>query len=121
MAERRVGSGVQGPGSRKYGEKEMHHGEPTHGGGGEKTGAGGKPPLRMIAWELTRNCNLNCVHCRARASCGPFEGELTTDEWLNVIDQTGRYSFITFTGGEVFVRKDFMQMLEYACSKRPCR
>ena len=40
-------------------------------------GAGG-PPLRMVAWELTRNCNLNCMHCRARASCGPFEGELST-------------------------------------------
>ena len=30
-------------------------------------------PLRMIAWELTRNCNLNCVHCRARASAGPHD------------------------------------------------
>lgn len=46
------------------------------------------------------------------------EGELTTEEWLNVIDQTTRYSLITFTGGEVFSRRDFIQILEHACSKR---
>ena len=46
------------------------------------------------------------------------EGELSTEEWLNVIDQTGRLSFITFTGGEVWVRKDFQRIFEHACSKR---
>jgi MoaA/NifB/PqqE/SkfB family radical SAM enzyme len=46
------------------------------------------------------------------------DGELTTEEWLNVVDQTGRFGLITFTGGEVFVRKDFMEIFEHACSKR---
>src|SRR5690606_28990644 len=41
-------------------------------------------------------------------------------EWLNVIDQTGKFSFITFTGGEVFVRRDFMDIIEHASSKRRC-
>ena len=38
------------------------------------------PQLRLVAWEVTRSCNLNCIHCRAAAERGPYEGELTTDE-----------------------------------------
>ena len=40
------------------------------------------PELRMMAWELTRSCNLACVHCRASAECGPYAGELSTEECL---------------------------------------
>ncbi len=40
----------------------------------------------MIAWELTRSCNLACVHCRASAERGPYEGELSTSECLKVMD-----------------------------------
>jgi radical SAM protein with 4Fe4S-binding SPASM domain len=45
------------------------------------------------------------------------EGELSTEEWMDVIRQTPRFSLITFTGGEPFVRKDFMDILTYASSK----
>ena len=38
--------------------------------------------LRLVAWEITRNCNLSCVHCRAAAPHGPFEGELETVQML---------------------------------------
>ncbi len=31
--------------------------------------------LRLVAWEVTRNCNLSCVHCRAAATSGPYAGE----------------------------------------------
>ena len=40
----------------------------------------GEPTLRLVAWETTRNCNLDCVHCRASASLGPHSGELDTSE-----------------------------------------
>lgn len=43
-----------------------------------------------------------------------MEGELTTEEWKSVIDQIPKLSLITFTGGEPFVRKDFMELLTYA-------
>ena len=39
--------------------------------------------LRLVAWETTRNCNLACLHCRAAATMGPYEGELDTDQSLN--------------------------------------
>ena len=38
------------------------------------------PSLRMIAWEVTRNCNLNCIHCRVSADRSPHPGEFSLDE-----------------------------------------
>ena len=38
--------------------------------------------LRMVAWEVTRSCNLACGHCRASALRGPYEGELGTEKCL---------------------------------------
>ncbi len=81
-------------------------------------------PTFHYYFEVTRRCNLRCKMCQyidwleTVPTRIQAEGELTTEEWFNVIDQTGRLSFITFTGGEVFVRKDFMEIFEYACSKR---
>jgi radical SAM protein with 4Fe4S-binding SPASM domain len=46
-----------------------------------------------------------------------MEGEMSTEEWMNVISQVQRFSLVTFTGGEPFVRKDFMDILTYASSK----
>lgn len=81
------------------------------------------PPVHYFM-EITRRCNLRCKMCcfidwlQNTPAKKQAEGELTTEEWLGVIDQTTRYSLITFTGGEVFSRRDFMQILEHACSRR---
>ncbi len=52
------------------------HGHP----GGTAAGGEKKYLPRLIAWETTRSCVLNCVHCRAAAKYGPYPGELATDE-----------------------------------------
>lgn len=70
--------------------------------------------------EITRRCNLRCKMCQYIdwlenvPVSQQREGELPTQVWHNVIDQIGRLAVITFTGGEVFVRKDFMELLEHA-------
>ena len=64
-------------------------------------GPGGMPPLRLIAWEVTRACNLACKHCRAEACLDPWPGEFDTAEAKALIDtfpQTGS-PIIIFTGG----------------------
>ncbi|MEZ4568756.1 MAG: hypothetical protein R2849_00175 [Thermomicrobiales bacterium] len=40
----------------------------------------------ILAWELTRACNLACIHCRAAAQIRRHPLELSTDEALGVID-----------------------------------
>ena len=85
---------------------------------------GASLPTWHYYFEVTRRCNLRCKMCqyitwlKTTPAKTQSEGELSTEEWLDVIDQTNRFSLITFTGGEVFVRKDFMTLLERACSKR---
>ncbi len=78
-----------------------------------------EPQLRMIAWELTRSCNLACVHCRASAAFGPYEGELSTHDVLRVMDDIASFSkpVIILTGGEPLLRADIFDLASYGTGK----
>lgn len=63
---------------------------------------------RLVAWEVTRSCNLNCVHCRAASGRGPYPGELGTARCLEIlaeIRETGT-PIVILTGGEPLLRPD---------------
>ena len=79
----------------------------------------GTPSLRLIAWEVTRSCNLACKHCRAEAHTEPYPGEFSTEEAKALIDtfpETGS-PIIIFTGGEPLMRPDIFDLVLYARSK----
>lgn len=79
----------------------------------------GTPKLRLIAWEVTRACNLVCKHCRAEAITEAPPGELSTEEAKALIDtfpETGS-PIIIFTGGEPLMRKDVFELVRYARDK----
>ena len=75
-------------------------------------------PLRMVAWELDEACNLNCIHCRARANAGPHEGELSLAECRRIIDDIASFASPTLilTGGEPLLRPDIYDIADYAAS-----
>jgi heme b synthase len=77
------------------------------------------PPLRMVAWEITRGCNLSCLHCRALSGEGPYPGELTTEECLQVVDGIVSFSepIVILTGGEPMLRPDVYRIAEYGTAK----
>lgn len=78
-----------------------------------------QPPCRLIAWEVTRSCNLACRHCRGEAHPEPYEGELSTEEAMALIDtfpQVGK-PIIIFTGGDPMMRADVYELVSYAKSK----
>lgn len=64
----------------------------------------------VIAWNLTRRCNLECVHCYI--SAGPSEradGELRTDECLRIADEILALNpapLFILSGGEPLLRDD---------------
>jgi heme b synthase len=70
------------------------------------------PELRLVAWEVTRACNLACKHCRAKAHTEPFPGELTTEEAKALIDTFPRVGrpIVIFTGGEPLLREDIFDL-----------
>ena len=70
---------------------------------------------RLVAWEVTRSCNLNCVHCRASSEKGPYDGELDRVKSLEILDQialVGR-SIIILSGGEPLLRQDIFDLARY--------
>ena len=77
------------------------------------------PPWHYFI-EVTRRCNLRCKMCQYIDWLEQVpvkeqrQGELSTEEWLGVLRQIQRFSLVTFTGGEAFVRKDFMELLAFA-------
>jgi AdoMet-dependent heme synthase len=69
-------------------------------------------PLRL-RFELTRRCNLACVHCKVHCDDAP-EGELNPEEIAMFLDQARNLGTmeIGITGGEVFTRPDIADILE---------
>jgi heme b synthase len=70
----------------------------------------------MVAWELTRGCNLACRHCRAAAMAAIPPGELSTDECLALIDEIASFAQPTLilTGGEPLLRPDLFAIAQHA-------
>jgi len=75
-----------------------------------------KVPLEATL-ELTYGCNLRCVHCYNPTH--KAKGELSTQEFYRIIDQLFQEEcfLITFTGGEIFTRKDSFEIFSYAKKK----
>jgi MoaA/NifB/PqqE/SkfB family radical SAM enzyme len=71
------------------------------------------PPLRY-SLELTYKCNLNCPYCYIGESRN--KNELSSDEWIKVINQIPAWSLITLVGGEPLVRKDFAEIFSKSAS-----
>lgn len=72
--------------------------------------------LRLIFWETTRSCNLECPHCRAKAEKKRSPEELTTQEAKRFLEQAASFSkpIIVFSGGEALLREDIFELIRYA-------
>ncbi len=70
---------------------------------------------RLIAWELTRSCNLDCIHCRAAARFGPYPNELTTEECMTFMEDVASFAkpIMIMTGGEPMLRDDIWDIAQY--------
>jgi AdoMet-dependent heme synthase len=63
--------------------------------------------------DITYRCNERCIHCYLDHD---DHGELTTAEIKDVLDQAAAAGtfFLTLSGGEVLMRRDFFEILEHA-------
>ncbi len=62
------------------------------------------------------NCNQACVHCYAAGQSQSCEQELSTEEWLKIIDKLRAIGVtqVTFTGGEPTMREDLFELIDRA-------
>jgi radical SAM protein with 4Fe4S-binding SPASM domain len=84
----------------------------------------------LLQWHVTERCNLRCAHCYQDNHAG---GELAfpdllgiLDQYVDLMDRWRRESslpvsgHITVTGGEPFIRPDFLDFLEILSARRDC-
>jgi len=78
-----------------------------------------EPRLHLVAWEITRRCNLFCAHCRASSEDEQYEDELSLEECYQLIDEIIKVGkpILILTGGEPLVRPDVLQIASYGVSK----
>jgi len=75
----------------------------------------------VVAWNLTKRCNLECAHCYIAA--GPHENataELDTAACLDIVDQllaVNPTPLLILSGGEPLLRRDLTEIAQYASGK----
>jgi radical SAM protein with 4Fe4S-binding SPASM domain len=83
--------------------------------------AGERVPLQ-VSIEVTRRCPLECLHCYNNLPMGDVEArqrEMTKEEHFRVLDELVEMGcfWVLYTGGEIFARKDFLEIYTYAKKK----
>lgn len=80
------------------------------------------PPIQAF-FEVTYRCNLRCDMCHYleiiddTETNRTYKNEMSADEVKRAISKLPRFSLITFTGGEAFMKSDFMEILEFAVKR----
>ncbi|HQA82865.1 MAG TPA: radical SAM protein, partial [Syntrophales bacterium] len=73
----------------------------------------------VVVWNMTRRCNLRCVHCYSQSQNKIYAGELTTQEGKALIDDLAAFScpVILFSGGEPLMRPDLPELVRHATDR----
>jgi radical SAM protein with 4Fe4S-binding SPASM domain len=73
---------------------------------------------RLVFWEVTKGCNLRCIHCRATATELSSPNDLPLTKALNLIKQVSQsfLPILVLSGGEPLFRHDIFDLASYATS-----
>lgn len=73
----------------------------------------------VVVWNITRACNLNCMHCYAQATLKSIEKELLTTQAKVILDDLAGFGapVVLFSGGEPLARNDLTELASYAVDK----
>src|SRR6516162_4779542 len=88
-------------------------------GKGQGSHAAGENKARLVFWDVTKGCNLRCIHCRATATELSSPTDLPTQAALNIIDQivAAANPILVLSGGEPLYRSDIFQLARYATDR----
>ena len=77
---------------------------------------GEKHKRPVVVWNMTRRCNLNCIHCYSSSQNIRYSNELTTDEGKKLISDLASFGspVLLFSGGEPMIREDLPELAEFA-------
>lgn len=75
---------------------------------------------KWLAWEITRRCNLKCVHCRSSSELEAKEHpDFDFDEAKRILDDIAAYAqpVVVLSGGEPLLRDDVFEIAAYGTAK----
>ncbi len=73
----------------------------------------------VVVWNITRKCNLKCVHCYSHSEDRDYSGEMTTEQGFELLDDLSGFGVpvVLFSGGEPLIRPDILELMNHAVSK----
>ncbi|NPU84814.1 MAG: 12,18-didecarboxysiroheme deacetylase [Syntrophaceae bacterium] len=73
----------------------------------------------VVVWNMTRRCNLKCIHCYSSSRNIPYRDEMTTEEGKALIADLASFGspVILFSGGEPLIRKDLPELAQFAVDR----
>ena len=73
----------------------------------------------VVVWNVTRRCNLKCVHCYSSSQNILYSDELTTEQGKRLIDDLAAFGspVLLLSGGEPLMRPDLPELAQYAVDK----
>ncbi len=73
----------------------------------------------VVVWNITRRCNLRCIHCYSQSRDIEYTNELTTQQGKELIDDLAHFGVpvVLFSGGEPLMREDLPELASYTISK----
>jgi MoaA/NifB/PqqE/SkfB family radical SAM enzyme len=74
----------------------------------------------VVVWNMTRRCNLKCIHCYSNSADIDYPNELSTEEGKKLIDDLAQFGLpvILFSGGEPLLRADLLELAQYAVDRK---
>ncbi|MDP3479502.1 MAG: radical SAM protein [Desulfoprunum sp.] len=75
---------------------------------------------KWIAWEITRRCNLKCVHCRSSSVLEAGDHpDFSLDTAKTILDDIASYAspVVVLSGGEPLLRPDVFDIAKYGAGK----
>jgi radical SAM protein with 4Fe4S-binding SPASM domain len=86
------------------------------GHGAPRTAAGRRP---IVVWNITRRCNLCCIHCYSDSEAREYPGELSWGQCRSVVDDLARFGVpgLLLSGGEPLIHPRFFDLAAYARGK----
>ncbi len=84
-----------------------------HGPGAPRSAADRRP---IVVWNITRRCNLACIHCYSDSAAREYPGELNWDQMRGVVDDLAAFQIpaLLLSGGEPMIHPRFFELAAYA-------
>lgn len=103
----------------RYGHQHQAQVGHSHHFKGHQTAKSASERRPVVVWNISKRCNLKCIHCYTNSDCNLAPDELTTAEGKQLIEDLASFKIpaLLFSGGEPLMRPDVFELVDYAVNQ----